>query len=358
MKKSNVFLMAILLLATTALQAQTGNIVTMKTTKTKSISIMVKYTGTGTIKANGTTLNNGLNNGGNYTSGIIPAADNSITITSTGSIRLTMLDVQLTALTQLNVSNAIYLTELYCNDNKLTHLSLPNSTALTQLACSNNQLSQLDVSKYTALKNLWCYSNQLSQLDVSKNTTLNTLSCSRNKLMQLDVSKNTVLKELSCDNNKLVQLDVSKNAVLKKLECSENKLAQLNVSKNIALTELRCNSNRLSSLDLSKNLKLTILDANNQAVEVVVLPGATTFPNPIYYCNKTAVSPAEIGGTAYAHKANVPKSSGRTVNFTTDNGCYKGNGSGSNGFWDDAFGSNTFTGSAFAGVITFVFDNR
>ena len=177
-------------IATTA-TAQTGNIVTMKTTA-DSIAIIVEYIGTGTIKANGTTLDSG-----SVSRGITPAADNSIIITTTGNIQLTYLYVGFNDITQLDISKAIY---------------------LEILICYCNQLTELDVSKNTALINLDCYSNQLTELDVTNNTVLWALDCSYNQLTTLDVEKNTALFGLYCQNNRLTTLNVEKNTALLAIE--------------------------------------------------------------------------------------------------------------------------------------------
>ena len=269
MRKANLFLTAMFLIATTALTAQQGDIVTMKASYMTFAQIVVKYTGTiGDIKANGVPLTNGSN--------IMPNSDSTITITTTGNIQLTYLDVYSNSLTQLNISQAVYLDTLYC------------------------------------------YYNQLTQLDVSKNTALIALHCYYNQLSQLDVSKNTALKDLQCENNQLSQLDITNNTALIRLACFDNQLSQLDVSKNTALSYLYCDNNYLSSLDLSQNQQLTVLHAHGQNVEVI-LEDFFTFFNPIYYRNLTAVENVKINDKAYAYNSPVFKPSGNMVRFTTDN---------------------------------------
>ena len=253
-----------LLIAGTALVAQTGNIVTMKTSKTSDVRMLVAYTGSGTIKANGKDMNNG-----SWTNDIIPAAGD-IVISVSGSIVLTELTVSEQAITEINVSKAIYLTYLSCSENQLTSLDVTKNTALTNLNCTINNLTELDVTQNTALQILGFYNNPISEIDVTNNP---------------------------------------------------------------AITDLYCN-NLLSSLDLRNSAALTYLYANGQEVEVSVPAGATTFPNPIFYHNKTAVEYVKINGISYQHGASVPMPSGNTVSFTTD---------------------NTITGSPFSGTITIVY---
>jgi len=254
MKKFVTTLAAILIIATSA-NAQTGNIVTMKRANENATSMTVKYTGSGTITANGVNLNNGSS-----TTGITPnSADSTITITTTGDIQLTYLTVFNRNLTKLNVSQAVYLDTLYCYLNQLDTLDVSKNTALTYLSCYSNQLDTLDVSKNTALTYLSCYSNQLEALDVSKNTDLTELRCYSNQLEALDLSKNTALTYLSCYSNQLEALDLSKNTALTYLSCYSNQLDTLDVSKNTGLTSLYCYSNQLSALDVSKNTALRTL---------------------------------------------------------------------------------------------------
>ena len=312
MKKKVRIFAAIFLIAATALQAQQRNTVVTMTSSANLVSISVKYAGTGTIAANGITLNNGSKTTG------IPVFNGKVTISATENIKLT---------------------ELSCHSNQLTQLDLSKSTALLFLSCDNNLLTQLDLSKNIALTRLNCSYNRLTYLDVTKNTALAWLSCERNKLTQLYVNQNTALTWIGCESNYLTQLDVSKNTALEFLYCYNNKLTQLDVTKNTALTWLDCHSNLLSSLDISKNKKLTYLDAEKQAVKVAVLRDATTFPNPINYRNKTAVENAKLNGTAYAFGANTPLSAKKEkIPFTTNKTISEGN--------------------PFGGVITFVPDTQ
>ena len=417
MKQRLLLTIAIMIIATTALWAQTGDIVKMKATNAFHLRIRVEYSGTGSITANGKNLINGSFTGIGYISSDL---DSIVTITTTGNIVLTYLYIWERTINELNVSQAIYLTNLYCGYNPLTQLDLTQNTALTHLYCRANQLTELDVTNNTALtylycgenqlteldltnnmllEELYCYDNLFTQFDVSNNTALIALGCSSNPLTQLDVThnkaltylsysgsqlteldltnntaleilhsyycqlteldlsnntalktldcyycqltkldlsnntaleelrcrnspltqlnvtNNSALKELYCYNNQLTQLDVTNNTELTLLQCGSNQLTQLDVTNNTALTYLNCGGNQISSLDL-KNLKLWHFFGHNQAVEAAFLEGATTFTNPIYYHNETAVENAIIGGSAYAYMANVPMSSGNT--FTTD----------------------------------------
>ena len=356
MMKKLQLLIAIFFIATTALWAQTGNIVTMTTTETEDIYILVSYTGTGSITANGLNLAND-----DWTD-ISSIAGGDVIINATGSIQLIYLDVTETSLTQLNVSQAIYLTALNCYANQLTELDITNNTALVALDCDDNLLTELDITKCTELEELYCDFNQLTELDVANNTELTDLACAHNQLTQLDLSNNTELTYLSCEYNQLTELNVTQNEVLKylycynnqlteletntalielhcndnlltklhltnstaldRLYCENNQLTELDITSNTALSWLSCYANQLSYLDLSNNPNIWLMYANFQTIEVAVSAGATTFSNPIYYHNGTEVEDVQINGTAYAYGASIDIPASNTLNFTTNNSYY------------------------------------
>lgn len=177
------------------------------------------------------------------------------------------------AINDLDISQNTSLEQLNCSNNKLSSLNLSENTALTYLNCRINQLTQLDVSQNTSLQLLWANDNQLSNLDVSQNLALKELRCSINQLTQLDVSKNTALEKLLCEENLLTTLDVSTNVDLKELFCNDNELTSLDVSTNTALAFLSCNFNQLSNLDVSQNTVLEYLACTNNLLSHVDVSG-------------------------------------------------------------------------------------
>lgn len=184
---------------------------------------------------------------------------------------LVRLDVSNNSLTSLDISNNIALERLECGNNQLTALDVSPNTALTYLSCNSNSINVLDVSQNIALEQLNCSYNQLSNLDVSQNTALTSLNCRINKLTQLDVSQNTSLQYLYAHNNQLTLLDVSKNTALKDVRCSNNQLTALDISQNTALEKLICDENQLTALDVSMNLVLKELFCNdNQLTNINV----------------------------------------------------------------------------------------
>ena len=319
MKTKLQLLIAIIFIASSALMAQTGDIVTMKTAITTPISMTVGYTGTGSIIANGVNMSNS-----EEIFGISPNSDGNIIITATGSIQLNFLVIDSIRLTHLDVSQAIYLWGLYCEYNQLTELDVKSNTALSRLYCGDNQLTKLDVTNNIGLIMLFCQSNQLTELDVTKNTALTQLWCQGNQLTELNVTNNFALGGLHCSSNQLTELNITNNTELKVLFCDSNQLTKLDIRNNTALAWLHCGYNQLTSLDLSNKPNLESLHANSQAIEVAVLDGATTFSNPIYYHNGTEVEHAQIDGTTYAFGSNIDIPASNTLNFTTNNP-YEGN---------------------------------
>ena len=399
-----------LLITSTALWAQTGTIVTMKTASTTNIQIAVEYTGTGTIKANGKDLSNGY-----WTTDIIPNANGSINVVTTGNIVLTVFNVGSRQITELDVSNAIYLTKLYCDNNQLSTLDITTNTALTLLYCDYNKLSSLNLSNKphlttlqadnqyievaieagattfpnpiyyrnkTAVENVQINGNTYAQgasvpkptgstvsfttvktitngypfggritfvapriVSMRTNKTANnmisvqyngtgTIKANSTSLsnggwtsgitpntdgsINIVITGNIALTHLNVYDEQLTELNVSQAIHLTWLSCRDNQIRTLDITNNTALAELRCYNNRILSLDLSNKRYLSYLEAQNQAIEVAIEAGATTFPNPIYYRNRTAVENVKINGTAYAQSANVPKPSGNTASFTTN----------------------------------------
>ena len=161
-------------------------------------------------------------------------------------------------LSELDLSNNIYLEYLDCHQNNLTTLNIINNSLLSYLdTYGNDNLLHLNVSNNNQLKHLMCSYNNLSDLDVSNNTLLTYLNCSySNNLTELDLSNNTLLTYLNCNGNLISELDIKNNNLLYYLNCSDNNLSELDVSNNTLLEYLYCNWNNLAELDVSSNILL------------------------------------------------------------------------------------------------------
>ena len=171
---------------------------------------------------------------------------------------LVSLDCAGNNLTELDLSNNLYLEYLDCHQNNLTTLNIVNNTLLSYLdTYGNDDLLCLNISNNVQLTHLKCSYNNLSELDVSSNTLLKYLNCSySNSLTELDLSNNPILNYLNCSGNLLSELDIKNNNLLYYLNCDDNNLDKLDLSKNILLEYLYCNWNNLSELDVSNNILL------------------------------------------------------------------------------------------------------
>lgn len=187
------------------------------------------------------------------------------------NIHLNVLYISYNKLNSINISKNTALTTFDCSGNNLTFIDVTKNIYLTNLNISENQLSNLDVSKNLSLINLSCYNNQISNLEVTKNIKITHLNFGFNKLSNIDTSKNTALEFLNCENNLLTNLDVNTNTELSILECRDNEITNLDFSKNTALVRLDCSSNLLSDIDISKCLILNNLSiSSNQLMNLNV----------------------------------------------------------------------------------------
>ena len=180
-------------------------------------------------------------------------------INVTGNEELLTLDCSYTAITNIDVSTNIKLTELVLfslgpnqdqsGQEKLSHIDVRNNTALRKLVVSNNQIEELDVSNNPDLKHLFCNENRLHELALTANANLTTLYCGNNRLETLDVSKNTLLDSLYCNDNKLKELLLNQNPALVYLSCARNiEITKLDVTKNVRLKNLESNNNDIDGV--------------------------------------------------------------------------------------------------------------
>lgn len=100
---------------------------------------------------------------------------------------LMILNVSNTRITDIDVSNNPYLTQLYCdhtgsynNEYKIESLDVTNNPELVYLFCAGNKLTSLDISKCPKLVNLSVTDNYLTSLDVSQNPELYIVEVNKN----------------------------------------------------------------------------------------------------------------------------------------------------------------------------------
>ena len=191
-------LLAMLLIATTTAFAQT-TVITM-TTENQSVDLGVKWTGAGSIIANGVSLEN------NYkTTNTVPVKENGqVEVIATGSAQITVFNCSFNTLTDLNIINCPELRDLDFSTNYLTNVDFSKCSALKELSCYENPLTDLDVSKCPGLIRLSCSSTSLKTLDLSKCSALARLYCQSNFLSALDVTKCPALTTLFANNQTII----------------------------------------------------------------------------------------------------------------------------------------------------------
>ena len=170
-----------------------------------------------------------------------------------------------TLLTALDTSAMPKLEKLDCSRNSLTSLDVSNNLFLRNLYCDSNAnengeggIKTLILGNLPELKILNCRRNNLNVLDIEGCPHLEILNCSYNNLQTLDVSKQRELERLFCAWNRLKILDVRTCQILNDMTCSYN-----------ALTEIKIDPHNLSkapfgiiTLDIKKNrLNRATLDA-------------------------------------------------------------------------------------------------
>lgn len=125
---------------------------------------------------------------------------------------------------------------------------LQDSQPQTTVNVTLTHLIQLDVSQYPHLHLLLAGGNQLRQLDISHNALLEELYVSSNALPELNISHNVLLEDFFVSNNALTELDISHNPRLVNLAACNNLLTELDVSNNPQLIELDIRFNRFERL--------------------------------------------------------------------------------------------------------------
>jgi len=171
-------------------------------------------------------------------------------------------------------SNINFLTELYLYHNQVSTpinnlTGIEDFVALEKLTLTSHQIASLDLSNNIFLTNLYIGENSILNINLSNNTLLDTLFVSE-QISNIDLSQNTALTSLTinnCDN--LTNIDLSQNTVLAYLIIAYNdNLTDINLSQNILLYDLWIHQNvLLNCLDVSYNTELKYLTCNDNALE-------------------------------------------------------------------------------------------
>ena len=188
-------------------------------------------------------------------------------------------------LTSIDISNNVLLERLACSYNQLTEIDLSQNLNLSSITCTHNLLSEIDISKQTELSYLNILGNNLAELNLSNNSLLTQLDVGSNDLVSLDVSNNPVLIGLDCASNNLTSLDVSNNLLLEELECGANLISNIYLENNIALKEFSCRRTSIANLDLSNNPDLIELQCYSTPLEFLNINNGSTIEELDTYNN-------------------------------------------------------------------------
>jgi Leucine-rich repeat (LRR) protein len=197
---------------------------------------------------------------------------------------VTSLNVSSNAITDMTgIEDFAALTTLFCSQNVMTSLDVSNNIFLEEVYCQNNDnLATINVTGLTALKILRANECALTSIDITTNSNLEEISIRDNLITSFDVTNNTKLREIDCGENVgLGNVDFSTNVDLEVLEFSTAPaLTSLDLSNNSALVELDIFNTSLSYLNL-KNGNNTNMDgvdfsaANNPNLTCILVDDAT-----------------------------------------------------------------------------------
>lgn len=115
-----------------------------------------------------------------------------------GCPNLTVMSLELTNVSTLDVSQNAHLTRLNISDTRITDIDVSHNTALTNLLAQHTsgtintdvKLSSIDVTNNPNLTLLNLVGNNISTIDLSKNPALINVNLRRNLLKEIDLSNN------------------------------------------------------------------------------------------------------------------------------------------------------------------------
>lgn len=166
----------------------------------------------------------------------------------------------------LDLSNNINLTQVFCWDMGLTGINLTGLTTLYALDVRDNDLTTIDVTTNTIVESINVENNKLTSLDVTQNTELTELQYGGNTIQTIDLSQNPKLITLVCHDNTISNIYLQNNTLIETLEIGNNPIASLDVSIFPNLVNFYINNTNIASIDLSNNLDVSTLICNDTAI--------------------------------------------------------------------------------------------
>ena len=143
-------------------------------------------------------------------------------------------------------------------------LNLLGCSALERVNVSNNSLSGFEADSFL-ITVLNVDDSGLSELDVSDLVALESLSCARNNLSILDLSNNLNLIYLNCSENEIAELNVSDAWGLAELNVAQNPLVNLDLTNASQLTTATLWSERLANVYLPSGFVGVVSFADSNA---------------------------------------------------------------------------------------------
>lgn len=211
-----------------------------------------------------------------------------------GLTELNLLYCQFNNLTSLNLSSMVNATAVDCSYNNISTLNVSNLSALVTLNCSNNAIALLDLSDLVSLTTLDCSYNVLANINTTSLVSLNVLNFSFNQVAAANITNLNFLASVACNNNNLLTLNLVNLPSLNNLVCDYNALPVLAITNLLALKTLSCSHNNLIELNLNGLSQLeTVNCQNNQivSIEYSVLTALTSFN-----CNNNQISQLDLNG--------------------------------------------------------------
>jgi Leucine-rich repeat (LRR) protein len=206
-------------------------------------------------------------------------------------ISLNSLNASGNSITNIDLSQNTYLSDLDLLDNAITSIDLSQNIFLSFLRIENNQIENIDISNNTFLQFAYLNNNKLSSINLQFNTNLLELRLNNNQINSIDISNNTILNVLELRKNEFNQLNLSNNPDLLVLDIGENNFNFIDLSNNLKLNDLRINDNNINSLDLTNHTELYTFRAENNSLTSLNIQNGTNrqlgtfFPDIIYRFN-------------------------------------------------------------------------
>jgi hypothetical protein len=182
---------------------------------------------------------------------------------------LDTLYLQVNLLNSLDLSSNTKLMDVNVSLNEL-HLieGLDHLNSLKKLDASWNLIERFEIAS-SSVEVLFLNNNELSDLDIRNAVSLSDLIATSNELEVINLSTNRSLSTLVLSDNLIQSIDLKENTELMYLYVSSNVLSALDVSNNQNLVDLRVQNNlNLQCIKVSSDQNiLTVVKSDNQELE-------------------------------------------------------------------------------------------